>query len=117
MFEGASGDVYAELGKYDVLLLPTRCKTEGLPGILIEAKIAGLPCVISDINYNREVVTDGVDGVILSEDTAQALVRAIRILDDDRNLLFAMKHSSRETAAQYYIDVCAENVIKDLLER
>ena len=117
VFEGASGDAYAELGKYDVLLLPTRCKTEGLPGILIESKIAGLPCVISDINYNREVVTDGVDGVILSEDTAQALVRAIRILDDDRNLLFAMKHSSRETAAQYYIDVCAENVIKDLLER
>ena len=117
VFTGASGDVYQELARYDVLLLPTRCRTEGLPGILIEAKIAGLPCVISDINYNREVVTDGIDGVILSEDTAQTLVRAICTLDHDRDLLSAMKHSSRESAEQYYIDVCAKNVIQDLLER
>lgn len=116
VFTGNSGAVYKELNQYDVLLLPTRCKTEGLPGILIEAKIAGIPCVISDINYNREIVNDGIDGIILKEDTAGCLTQAIRMLDSDRNLLLRMKRSSRESAEHYYIDSCAAEVIQ-VLER
>lgn len=117
VFTGNSEAVYAELSQYDVLLLPTRCKTEGLPGILIEAKIAGIPSIISNTNYNREVVNNGVDGFILKEDTAVCLAQAIHTLDSDRSLLLRMKHSSRESAEQYYIDVCAQNVIADIRER
>lgn len=114
LFAGDSEAVYRELNQYDVLLLPTRCKTEGLPGILIEAKIAGLPSVVSGINYLGEIVKDGSEGVILAEDTAECVVSTLRKLDADREKLNSMKHASRESAEQYYIDVCAASVIKDL---
>ena len=114
LFTGDSEAVYRELNGYDVLLLPTRCKTEGLPGILIEAKIAGVASVISDINYNREIVEDGVDGLILPEDSVECLIDALKKLDGDREALLRMKQASQTTAEQYYIDVCAAAVMKDL---
>lgn len=114
LFTGSSDAVYGQLSQYDVLLLPTRCKTEGLPGILIEAKIAGIPSIITGINYNREIVNNGVDGFILQEDTAVCLAQAIRTLDSDRSLLLRMKHAARESAEQYYIDRCAADVIQAL---
>ena len=116
VFSGDSASVYAELARYDVLLLPTRCTTEGLPGILIEAKIAGIPSVISGINYNREVVTDGVDGIVLEEDSADCLKAALVKLEADRDALLRMKQASRDSAEQYYIDVCARDVLAQLQE-
>lgn len=114
LFTGDSDAVYRELNGYDVLLLPTRCRTEGLPGILIEAKIAGLPSVISDLNYFRDIVEDGVDGIILAEDSAECLASALKKLDGDREKLLFMKQASRASAQRYYIDVCAASVMKDL---
>lgn len=114
LFAGDSDAVYRELNQYDVLLLPTRCKTEGLPGILIEAKIAGLTSVISGINYTGETVTNGIDGIVLPEDTPECLVSALQTIDGDREKLLSMKQASRASAEQYYIDVCAAAVVKDL---
>lgn len=116
VFTGSSEAVYAQLNQYDVLLLPTRCKTEGLPGILIEAKIAGIPSILSGINYNREIVSHGIDGLILREDSAGCLVQAISALDSDRQRLLGMKHASRDSARSYYIDKRAEEIFR-LLER
>ena len=115
IFTGNSEAVYKELNQYDVLLLPTRCKTEGLPGILIEAKIAGIPAIVSSINHNREIVSDGVDGIVLESDTAERLVTALQMLDSDRSLLLRMKHGSRDAAEAYYIDVCAKEILDDLV--
>ena len=114
VFGGDSLEVYRELNQYDVLLLPTRCKTEGLPGILIEAKIAGIPAVISGINYTGETVTHGVDGMILQEDTVECLKNTLCTLAEDRELLLRLKEASRISAEQYYIDICASKVIRDL---
>lgn len=114
VFSGNSQAVYRELGQYDVLLLPTRCKTEGLPGILIEAKIAGIPAIVSAINHNREIVSDGVDGIVLKDDSAGCLAAALQTLDSDRSLLLRMKQESRDAAEVYYIDVCAQKILDDL---
>ena len=111
VFTGTTEAVYRELSRYDVLLLPTRCKTEGLPGILIEAKIAGLPLVISGINYCRELVEAGIDGFVLEEDTPVCLAKALQTLDEDRDGLLSMKLASRESAEQYYIDACAKEIL------
>lgn len=115
VFTGKTEDVYAELNAYDVLLLPTRCSTEGLPGILIEAKIAGLACVISGINYNREIVRDGIDGIVMERDTAECLISALKTLDSDRCLLMEMKRAARVSAEAYYIDVCAADIMNELV--
>lgn len=117
IFKGDAETVYRELAKYDVLLLPTRWKAEGLPGILIEAKIAGLPAVISDHNFNREIVRHNDDGIILQKTSEEDLIASLRILDADRARLMKMKQAARKSAEEYYIDICAAQAVKDLTER
>ena len=51
------------LKKYDLLLFPTRFKTEGLPGTIIDAFSAGLPVVYSDWDNCDEFFTDKYNGI------------------------------------------------------
>lgn len=65
----------------DVVVLPSY--REGLPKSLIEAAACGLPLVTCDAPGCREVVTDGVDGLLVPPRDARALAAAIaRLLDD-----------------------------------
>ena len=116
VFSGNSDAVYRELGSYDLLLLPTRWRGEGLPGILVETKIAGVPAIVTDHNYNREIVTHGTDGIVLKENSADALFSALSMLDQDRAQLQHMKQESRTTAEHYWIDICAKDVLSVLQE-
>jgi len=57
---------------------------EGLPKSLIEAAAASLPLVTTDTSGCREVVTDGVNGLLVPVADAPALAAAIgRLLDDE----------------------------------
>lgn len=114
LFSGDFEAVYTELNRYDLLLLPTRCKTEGLPGILVEAKIAGVPAIVTDHNHNREIVEDGIDGVVLAENTAFCLSSVLKELDKDRKRIWNMKQSCKVSAEKYYIDVCAAEIVRQL---
>lgn len=117
VFRGDSDAVYRELSGYDLLLLPTRCKTEGLPGILIEAKIAGIPSVVTDLNSLGEIVTDSVDGIVLKVDSADCLTAALEALDADRENLQRMKHESRISARRYYIESYIPGILRGLEKR
>lgn len=116
VFTGNSENVYHELSKYDVLLLPTRWKHEGVPGILVESKIAGLPAVVSNIAYNAEIVSDGVSGIVLKENTAEALSKALLYLDENRSVLSKLKAGAKDSAEHYYIDNYIDGIIGELKE-
>ena len=47
----------------DVVLLTSA--TEGMPGVLIEAALHGVPAVATDVGAVRSVVVDGVSGVVV----------------------------------------------------
>lgn len=64
VFDSTNGSVYLELNKYDAMLLPSRWVGEGVPGALVEAKMAGIAAVVSDWNFNSEVVIDDVEGIV-----------------------------------------------------
>lgn len=114
VFKGTSEQVYEELALYDILLLPTRCPTEGIPGILVEAKISGLPCVVSDNCYNKELVEDGVEGLVLERCTMDCLRTTIDKLDRDRNLLRSLGIGSYHSAERYYIDNYIDRIVSEL---
>jgi len=61
---GIVSDVRAVLDASDVLLLTSR--TEGMPGVAIEAGMCGIPTVASDVGASREAVGGG--GVIVPPD-------------------------------------------------
>ncbi len=64
-FAGLRSDVPELLQAMDVLLFPSIY--EGLPGVVLEAQAAGLPCVISDAITKEVAITPLVKYISLSE--------------------------------------------------
>ena len=81
---GHVDDIAGLLASVDVVALPSY--REGLPKSLIEAAACGLPLVATDVPGCREVVADGVDGLLVPVRDAAALAAAFARLDDDRAL-------------------------------
>jgi phosphatidyl-myo-inositol alpha-mannosyltransferase len=71
-----------ELERSDVLCAPS-LGGESFGMVLTEAFAAGTPVVASDIAGYRDVVRDGVDGVLVPRGDAQALAEALRDLWED----------------------------------
>ena len=65
VFDATKNNVYEKLHEYDILLFPSRWKGEGVPGILIESKMAGIVPIVSDHLYNSEIVLNNIEGIVL----------------------------------------------------
>jgi glycosyltransferase involved in cell wall biosynthesis/ribosomal protein S18 acetylase RimI-like enzyme len=78
---GWRDDVRELLAAMDVFVLPSW--REGLPRSAIEAASMGKPLVLTDIRGCREVVRDGVEGLLVPPRDPDALAAAIRKLLDD----------------------------------
>jgi len=78
---GHVDDMASLLGSVDVMVLPSY--REGLPRTLVEAAACGLPLITTDVPGCREVVSDGVDGLLVPMGNSEALAHAIRRLQDD----------------------------------
>ncbi len=83
--------VAAELAQADVLVAPSvptkGGKREGIPVVLMEAMACGLPVVASRLSGIPELVTDGVDGLLVPPGDGAALADALERLaaaPDDR---------------------------------
>lgn len=62
-FVGALDDPRPAYRAADVFVMSSN--TEGLPGALIEAGLCGLPAVVTDVGYVRDVVEDEVTGFVV----------------------------------------------------
>lgn len=104
VFDAAKNDVYAELSKYDVLLLPTKWKGEGVPGILVESKMAGITAIVSNMNYNAEIVLDSVEGIVLEDLEKGSLRKAVELLAVDRDRLMTLKEGAYQSRSRYAME-------------
>lgn len=103
---GPTDDVGSELERAHVLLLTSR--TEGLPGVIMEAAAAGLPTVAVDVGGVSEVVIDGRTGFVVDRDPS-AVARALDRLDDDRALLADLGLAARAGAeARFTLDAAID---------
>lgn len=93
---GHVDDMPALLASVDVVVLPSY--REGLPKGLIEAAACALPLVTTDVPGCREVVTDGVDGLLVPVRNADALADAIARLHDDPVLAARLGQAARTKA-------------------
>ncbi len=62
-FVGVEPDVIPYLAASDIFLLPSR--SEGMPGVLIEAGMAGLPSVAYDVGGVKEIIEPDVTGIVV----------------------------------------------------
>lgn len=72
---GNLSDVTPALHAADVILSTSR--TEGMPGVLIEAALAGVPAVATDVGASAEVVGDG--GIVVPIDASPSDIAAALI--------------------------------------
>lgn len=82
---GAREDVPDLMAATDLLLLASR--TEGAPGCLIEAGMAGVPVAVYGLGGVPEIVVDGVTGRLAPPgDTEQLAERVIELLEDPEEI-------------------------------
>lgn len=94
VFTGRQKNVKSFLYASDIFVLPSF--VEGLSNSLLEAASCGLPCVVSDIPGNREVVEDGRNGFLISPFDWKKFARAIEILIKNKSLMEKMGMESRK---------------------
>jgi glycosyltransferase involved in cell wall biosynthesis len=75
-FLGPVSDSARVLAATDVLVLPSH--TEGIPGVLIEAGLRGLPVVATDVGGVGEVIIDGQTGVLVTPGDVTGIAEGIR---------------------------------------
>ena len=68
--------VIETLATYDANIFATYFKGECLPATVIESLKASTPVIISNWKYNKEIVTDGVEGFVFGN-TTEELVQTI----------------------------------------
>jgi glycosyltransferase involved in cell wall biosynthesis len=93
---GHVDDMPALLASADVVVLPSY--REGLPKTLIEAAACGLPLVTTDVPGCRQVVADGIDGLLVPARDAAALAAALARLQDDPALAGRLGAAARAKA-------------------
>jgi len=97
---GFTDQVEPILGSCSIFALPSRF--EGFPNALIEAMGMGLPCVATDCRYGpAEIVTDGLDGLLIPVDDLAALEEALRLLIEDAPLRTKLAANALTVRAKY----------------
>lgn len=97
---GYRTDVAEILAAADIFVLPSHF--EGLPMSVIEAMLAGLPVVATDIRGPREQVLTEVTGLLIPAATVAPLAAALRSLTGDPTARAAMGASGRQRAVELY---------------
>jgi phosphatidyl-myo-inositol alpha-mannosyltransferase len=100
----------AALASADLLVAPS-LGGESFGMVLTEGFAAGTPAVASDIPGYRDVVRDGVDGVLFPRGDATALAEALRDLALDPVARQAMAAAARERAARFAWPTVAAEVL------
>ena len=99
-FLGVRDDVERLYAAMDLYVLATF--REGFPRSAMEAAAMGLPLALTDIRGCRQVVDDGVNGVLVPVRDSSALADAIAALARDPSLRRRMGHASSEKAKREF---------------
>lgn len=108
-------DIHKTLCMYDLMLFPTTYYTEGFPGSILDAYIAGIPVIATEWMHSHEFIDDGQTGYIVPfGDCIEAFEERILELYKDRVKLDYMKHAAHEKCRAYSADA-AWNVLSKYL--
>jgi glycosyltransferase involved in cell wall biosynthesis len=114
---GARSDVGDLLAASDALLFTSRSDgMEGMPGVLIEAGLAGVPVAAYRVAGAAEVIGDGATGFLVEPGDADGLVAALATLLGDRASSAAMGAAARTACEPFEIRAVAPRYL-DLYAR
>ena len=100
-----NNQVLIVMSQYQVFVFPTEYSHEGCPAVLVEAQSVGLPVIASDINYNGEIIKNGLNGFIFPHGDVDKLVEQISYCYEHRDEIEKISRINIEGAKQYDADV------------
>ena len=74
---------------------------EGMPVALIEAQLAGIPVIATDVGSNSEVIENGVTGIVTTKDL-EVLVSSVQSLISDSSMRMSMGEAAKKRATQEF---------------
>ncbi|GAC1654530.1 MAG: hypothetical protein NVS4B3_18640 [Gemmatimonadaceae bacterium] len=106
--EGAS--VADTLQGFDVFVLSSVPHSEGIPTAVLEAMASGVAVIATDVGGVREIVEDGVTGILVPPLDDSALARAIERLRSDSTLRRALgAEGNRRVRVRWSLSQCVES--------
>ena len=99
-FDGAVTNLPAYLDDASIFVLPSR--SEGFSNAIIEAMVAGLPVIATDVGGNAEAVQTGITGLIVPPEDVEALSQAMRSLLADPRRAREMGEAGRARVAECF---------------
>ena len=102
-------DLPPYLSGADVFVAPALGQ-ESFGIVLVEAMAAGVPVVASDIPGYREVVRDGVDGIVVPPGDPAAFAEAAREVLSNSELAERLRETGRAKAESYRWDLVIEQI-------
>jgi glycosyltransferase involved in cell wall biosynthesis len=79
----------------DIFVFPSTTDTFG--NVVIEAQASGLPVIVSDLGGPKELVEDGVNGLVTKARDVKDVVRAITLLAGDQKMRARMGVKARQS--------------------
>jgi glycosyltransferase involved in cell wall biosynthesis len=108
---GWQSDMNKVYAQSNLVVLPSL--TEGVPTVLLEAAASGRAIVASDIPGCRIVVEDGLNGLIVPVNDAEALAAALERLIKDADLRQQMGKAGRERVLNHFT---ASHIVAETLQ-
>lgn len=97
---GQQSDVRPWLAASDCFVFPSY--REGFPNVLIEAGAMCLPSIVTDINGSREIIIDGVNGLIIPSKNTDALYEAMKKMLNNPSMMQDMSIAARPLISSRY---------------
>ncbi|WP_338883820.1 glycosyltransferase family 4 protein [Xenorhabdus sp. TH1] len=113
---GWRNDTEVFLNIFDVFVLPSLW--EGMPLAILEAKSCGLPCLVSNISGNRNIIDDGKDSLLFDlEQNGNDLHKKLQFLIEESDERKSLGQQARLNILQEYnIDVRIRRIEQMYLE-
>jgi len=86
---------------------------EGLPGVLLEAMSCGLPVIATDVRGNRDIISDGENGILVPPKAPKKMAEAISMLLKNERIGKNLSKNARKTIEKNYtLDAISSNFLK-----
>lgn len=116
IFEGFTQDIFPYLKGCDLFVLASLF--EGMPNVVMEAMAVEKPVVATDVNGARELMREGITGLIVPPADPDALAAAIASIIDDRSKLEQFgKDAKKRVAEEFTIQKMADRLEMLLLKK
>ena len=103
------------LKNYYLLLFPTKFKTEGIPGTIIDALSSGVPIVASKWDNADEIISDGRNGLIYEFNSVSDFYNKLKILLNYKKV-YNMKFNCVADAKRFTKECAMEKIYINLKE-